>query len=614
MKKKVMKNLVLALLVLTTIFSCTIGVGAISMEGDSASGGGASSTANGAFSVPYGTARENLVGWRFSAYNVDDGSIYKLEDATSKMCIDIIVKDKVSKYTSAYYILSPQLPKTQYVKAYGSVSNTNGPTNKSLIGKIQSQSVTSFSKKTVMREGSDISFNSTLPGPYSTGDLSGLMFKWQNNDANLETIIKKFGFTNVSAITTSDRIIIEPIYEINIPDENGNSQAHFMTPTEMAWFSGLKYGFDCNGWKNTGAQSGTDGNGTWGFIGNFTHRHYPASLYTQDDKGMGWNDVAPDVANDVVTKANGKWNISALTSRDIVRYGYGVAILYSGKTPGNTTKDLKADKIIYAYYDSNGNPVRYYCNADTTYDSTGIKVIKEYVDNGTTKTTTTYTTRDNAGSVVVIPYGATVSVYGNVWNNSNSYKALDINAYYVVGNSTTPNIIQADTSNPNQYPKAQNYTLEIGGHKWFKIATFTANTLGGNGSYSLAVCLANSDDASITKLTNINNASSAAQTNGEKNIGNNWLKVRYSIQGDVKAHQIKVGYTDPTTGNWVVYAVQQNDSGVRQWNRGEGKPGESTVWGSWTTTEIIPELPYNIQVKVEYTYKNQTGLSAQTDA
>lgn len=260
----------LAGIVLAT--SAMLSAVAMNWDGSSAGGGGGgTSSGNTGYSVM--TTGDNVVGYRFSLVT-DSG-------ATRGSNIDVY-RNAVSR---SYYTnnVSPKKNKLQYVQNGGG-SYSTGAYNSNCYSE------------------SAMGFLTTLPAP------SGLE-TWQSKDQNLNAVLAKineYGATSVDLLTAADKILVEPIFAVEIAGESLS-----MTVSEMASFGAYMLGG-----SSTGA---VGGKGTWGFIAAYTNQHYPNALFTPDGEGL-WPGVSA--------------TSSKLTFTTMRTTGYGVGIAYSNGSPG----------------------------------------------------------------------------------------------------------------------------------------------------------------------------------------------------------------------------------------------------------------------------------------
>ncbi|MCM1508432.1 MAG: InlB B-repeat-containing protein [Ruminococcus flavefaciens] len=272
MKYKKILAVFLMLLTVLTVFS--LSASALSWDGSSA--GGSTNAVNGS-STGYVIRSTNdsncVVGYRFSVVNsLGSMKVNKVIDVFRNTGNGDNAYSSSAKFTTKYN--KKQL-----------ISNKNAKLT-------TSQNTTNCYKE------SSMSFVSTLPNP------SGVE-TWQAYEGNINKVLTKIGVGTVSNMIYSDKVIIEPLFDICLA---GEYQA--LTVTEIAYCGrGVK-----GGSSDGGTSNGTSS--TWGFIANYTNRIWPNKLYTPDGQGL-WT-AASAIASS--TKA---------TFDDILTKGYGAGIAYN---------------------------------------------------------------------------------------------------------------------------------------------------------------------------------------------------------------------------------------------------------------------------------------------
>ena len=142
---------------------------------------------------------------------------------------------------------------------------------------------------------SEMDFATPLPVPSE-------METWQNYETNLNRILYRLGIGSIDNLETGDKITVEPVYDIKI-----EKIWHAVTVSEAALYGKYLLGASSDGGSSATAE-------TWGFISEYTNRHYPNSLFTPDGMGL-WED-----ASALARRA---------TFRTIINSGYGVGIAYN---------------------------------------------------------------------------------------------------------------------------------------------------------------------------------------------------------------------------------------------------------------------------------------------
>lgn len=321
-KSRVMRKLVILLLILGTISSCIIPAnadGGFSTEGDQKyESGGGTSTATGNYSLTYTSdITNNIVGYRFTGIKANG--------------------QKVKTGTDVY------LKNARFVLDQGSRANFEKRFEKTLTG---SNAIYMYMTHYCKKEYSDAEAAGTSLGNITvttksdfvyewdctlTGDIPKTwdeLKEWQKLGKNDEWLAKLVGYSSKSAMNPGDKIIVEPIFCI---DEIEGDRV-FMTASEIASYGQSRYGGTSNGWTNTGATG--DGNGTFGFLSNYTNRKWPNSFYTADGMGL-WEDASAIPSSGSNKRA---------TFNDILRKGYGVCILY---TDVQVLPDLYVESIKF---------------------------------------------------------------------------------------------------------------------------------------------------------------------------------------------------------------------------------------------------------------------------
>lgn len=277
MKKRLLRIASFLIAACTLLSAFSMSASALSWDGSSTGGGGEGSAATTkGFTIRY-TDDRNCLGYRFSVVDKAGGT-------RNGISIDVYrnISNANSEFNTAY----------KYTVKYN---------KKQLIDNQNSGFSTSKNTANCYKEA-DMGFASSLPAP------SG-MKTWQNNSANLNPILSKLKIGSISSLKNGDKLLVEPLYNVRL-----QTIYHSVTTTELAIYGKWLLGANSDG--------GSSGNSdTWGFISNYTNKHYPNGLYTPDGQGL-WTGV------------------SALTRRgtfyDIINKGYGVGIAYTETRPDFT--------------------------------------------------------------------------------------------------------------------------------------------------------------------------------------------------------------------------------------------------------------------------------------
>ncbi len=255
-------------ILLSSLF--TVPVSSLSWDGSSAGGGGGGTSAGPrGYAIRY-TDDRDLVGYRFSA--VDRTGANKVTKV-----IDVFLNNEFGNFdcTGVYKF---------------SVKNNK----KQLIGKQNGGFSTQMTSVNCYYESS-MNFATALPVP------SG-METWQNNTTNLNRILSALGVGSLANLKNGDKIIVEPIWSVRL-----ESIFHALTVTEIAIYGKYILGAYSDGGESYTSES-------WGFISEYTNRHFPNALFTPDGQGL-WTGVSAAS--------------SRLTFYDIINKGYGAGIAYT---------------------------------------------------------------------------------------------------------------------------------------------------------------------------------------------------------------------------------------------------------------------------------------------
>ncbi len=298
MRLKILKVISSFLVFCILISIATTTTFALTWDGSSTGGGGGGSPA-GPNGYAVRTTGDNCLGYRFSV--VDKNGNNKV----SKV-IDVFRNTTYgnSEYSSAYKF------NTKYNKKQ-LINNQNGNYS------------TSRNSSNCYKE-TNIGFSTGLPEPSGMGT-------WQNYIGNLNAILSTLNAGNLNNLKNGDKIIVEPLYDVRL-----QSIYHSVTTTELAIYGKYILGSNSDGGTSSTSAS-------WGFISNYTNKHYPNSLYTPDGKGL-WSGV------------------SALSTRatfyNIINKGYGVGIAYTETKP-DFTPTLSV-RCVEAWPGSKGNRNSHY--------------------------------------------------------------------------------------------------------------------------------------------------------------------------------------------------------------------------------------------------------------
>lgn len=297
MKRKLFK-LLSFLLVVSIVLNASPTVVALNWDGSSAGGTGGGSEA-GANGYAIRTTEDNCLGYRFSVLD-------KSGNTKNGKVIDV--------FRDTYY------GNVEYSEAYKFTTKCN---KKQLIANQNNSFGTASTTANCFKE-KNMGFARSLPTP------DGIE-SWQNDGQNLNPILLKLGIDNIPALKNGDKIIVEPLFDVRL-----QSTYHSVTVTELAI-----YGKYILGAGSDGGSSGTSA--SWGFISDYTNRHYPNALYTPDGQGL-WPGV------------------SALSSRatfyNIINKGYGAGIAYTETKP-DFTPNLSVN-ICEAWPGNVGNRVSHF--------------------------------------------------------------------------------------------------------------------------------------------------------------------------------------------------------------------------------------------------------------
>ena len=275
-KNGVNKFLPCVLFLLIMLFAASINASALSWDGSSTGGGGGGSPAN-ANGYAVRMTGDNCIGYRFSV-------------------VDKAGNNKVAKVIDVFR--NTTYGNQEYSSGYKFTVKYN---KKQIINNQNNSFSTSSNTANCYRE-SAMGFASTLPSP-------GGMNAWQSDYNNLNRILSSLSAGSISSLKSGDKVIVEPLYDVRL-----QGFYHSVTTTELAIYGKWLLGASSNGGSSGNANS-------WGFISDYTNKHYPNSLYTPDGQGL-WSSA------------------SSLSSRatfyNIINKGYGIGIAYTETKPDFT--------------------------------------------------------------------------------------------------------------------------------------------------------------------------------------------------------------------------------------------------------------------------------------
>lgn len=376
MKNKTIRVLSVFLAAVTLISSLAVTAYALNWDGSSAGGGGAGTSA-GPNGYAIMTTDDNcMVGYRFSVVDKNGGT-------KNGKVIDVYRNNRYANQAFNWHKFTTKWNKKQLK------DNQNGGFS------------TSKTTANCFKEA-DMGFAQSLP-------VTSGMNAWQNDTRNLNPVLSKLGIGGISSLKNGDKILVEPIYDVRL-----ESVWHSLTVTEIALYGKHILGANSNGGASKTSAS-------WGFISEYTNRHFPNALFTPDGQGL-WTGV-------------GKLSKRA-TFYTIINSGYGVGIAYTETKP-----DFTPNLSVYCCEAWPGNVgVR---NKNHYGISYGSSFANWTYGNGYPKTDSSvwYAVHFPAESqncyvkqsVWVVGGGSTSR---NVWSNSNTWYDVKLNPT-TVGNSTS---------------------------------------------------------------------------------------------------------------------------------------------------------------------------------
>lgn len=276
MKKKTIRVLSVFLAVVTLISSLAVTAYALNWDGSSSGGGGAGTSA-GPNGYAIMTTDDNcMVGYRFSVVDKNGGT-------KNGKVIDVYRNNRYANQAFNWHKFTNKQNKKQLK------DNQNGGFS------------TSKTTANCFKEA-DMGFAQSLP-------VTSGMSAWQNDTRNLNPVLSKLGIGGISNLKNGDKVLVEPIYDVRL-----ESVWHSLTVTEIALYGKHILGANSNGGASKTSAS-------WGFISEYTNRHFPNALFTPDGQGL-WTGV-------------GKLSKRA-TFYTIINSGYGVGIAYTETKPDFT--------------------------------------------------------------------------------------------------------------------------------------------------------------------------------------------------------------------------------------------------------------------------------------
>ena len=291
--KKRQRMIVCFFAVLTVMTLFATSASALNWNGTAVSGVGASNAQNtGGYTIRL-IGSDGCFGYRFSVVNSAGSTVKKSGYPSSVDVFRNLTLDGVSnKVYNSYNSASVKYNKKELI------------TNRQTV----SLSMTAIKNQSNSYLMSAMGFASALPAP------SG-METWQANNANLNKVLAKLGINGVSNFVYGDRLLVEPLFVMEI----AGSQYNAMTATEIALYGAAFYGDS----SSTGGSSSNAG--TWGYAANYTNMYFPRTLYTG-----------------ISSMLSNLWSVgSNLTSKtsfeNIITKGYGVGIAYSNYTSVTVT-------------------------------------------------------------------------------------------------------------------------------------------------------------------------------------------------------------------------------------------------------------------------------------
>ncbi len=284
-RKRLKKLLILFLVFMTLAVAYALPASALNWNGTSVKSVGASNAQGTAGYTIRLVGEDGCFGYRFSVVDAS-GNTKSKSGYPSAIDVyrDISLDYTMNKVYNSYNSASTKYNKKQLI------------TNRSSV----SLSMTAIKNQSNSFIASKMGFASALPAP------SG-MEMWQSEKANLNKVLEKLGQGSVGNFVYGDRLLVEPLFAMQIGGGNYNA----MTITEIALYGAAFYGDSSS---NGGASYNS---GTWGFVASYTNMYFPRTLFTANSTMLGnlWGTAS---------------NLTSKTSfENIITKGYGVGIAYS---------------------------------------------------------------------------------------------------------------------------------------------------------------------------------------------------------------------------------------------------------------------------------------------
>lgn len=264
---------------------CSIAASALNWNGTAVKGVGASNAQGAAGYTIRLVGNDGCFGYRFSVVDASGNTKSKSGYPTAiDVYRDISLDSVLNKVYNSYNSATVKYNKKQLITNRASVNLS--------MSAIKNQSNSFLS--------SSMGFATALPAP------SGVE-EWQKKSANIDKVLAKLGQGSAGNFVYGDRLLIEPLFVMQIKGGNYNA----MTATEIALYGAAFYSDSSS---NGGASSNT---GSWGYVASYTNMYFPRSLFTANSTMLGnlWGAGS---------------NLTSKTSfENIITKGYGVGIAYS---------------------------------------------------------------------------------------------------------------------------------------------------------------------------------------------------------------------------------------------------------------------------------------------
>ena len=267
------------LAIMTAVSLFTMNAAAISWDGSSTGGGGGGSAAGANGYAVRSTDNDTAcIGYRFSVVDKSGSSKGRVID--------------VFRNTSGGNA------------AHDNNHAFNTKRNKKQLIDNQNGSYSTSKTSTNYYKEANMGFSTALPAP------SGIE-TWKNRTTNLNAVLSAVNVGNIDSLKNGDKILVEPLWDVRL-----QSVYHSLTVTELAIYGKHILGSSSDGGSSTTPES-------WGFISQYTNRHWPNALYTPDGQGL-WNGVSAIGSS------------SRETFNNLINRGYGAAIAYTETKPDFT--------------------------------------------------------------------------------------------------------------------------------------------------------------------------------------------------------------------------------------------------------------------------------------